>query len=99
MKLLSLLLEGPAKLCLWGAEIAAAGKGQYLGEERKKRQEAWAFSVDMRLYSSLSLEKTSGKLQGFASHDQLHLLHLGAQLSWSSQQSSDSHPKHANCFF
>lgn len=85
MKHLCPLLEGPAKLHLWGVKVAAAGKGQQ--QRDRKKEEGGILSF---LHSHKTVHQAfpgnvlrEFKMQGFASQNQLHLMHMGAQLSWS----------------
>lgn len=83
MNCLSLLLEGPAKLCLWGLKVAAAGKGQQRGEGKGRQGVGLGFLHKYNILLQAFPEKVlrDSEPQDFASHNQLHLLHLGAQLN------------------
>lgn len=85
MKHLCPLLEKPAKLHLWGLKVAAAGTGQW---HRDRKREEGGFLSFVHSHKTVH-EAFPGnalrefKMQGFASQNQLHLMHVGAQLSWS----------------
>lgn len=98
---MSLLLEGPAKLCLCGVKVAAAGNGWQQGEGKGEEGGGMGFlhrhEIVLQVFPGKVLRES--KLQGFASHNQLHRLHLVGQLSRSPKKRSDSHSKCAKLLF